>query len=144
MQRQAWLFEASCSYSHYFWSFTKFSEGVLGKDGLIGWLKVWRIPIIVRFTGQKHAYCPHQVGFCAGVVLPLLQQTLLVWQVLLAYLILNKRLDATQVQPNSPFLRNLHLRNCTQPTQIGQIGVTGGLNTAPISVVLKCLRAAHS
>ncbi|KAK9915593.1 hypothetical protein WJX75_001294 [Coccomyxa subellipsoidea] len=32
-----------------------------------------------------------------GVVLPLLQQTLLVWQVLLAYLILNKRLDATQI-----------------------------------------------
>ena len=82
---------------------------------------------------------PHQVGICAGVVLPLLQQTLLVWQVLLAYLILNKRLDATQVQPNSLFLRHLHSWNCTQPTQIGQIGVTGGLKTAPISVVYKVL-----
>lgn len=32
-----------------------------------------------------------------GVVLPLLQQTLLVWQVLLAYLILNKRLEPKQI-----------------------------------------------
>lgn len=32
-----------------------------------------------------------------GVVLPLLQQSLLIWQVTLAYLVLNKRLDSVQV-----------------------------------------------
>lgn len=32
-----------------------------------------------------------------GVVLPLLQQSLLIWQVTLAYLVLNKRLDSIQV-----------------------------------------------
>ena len=33
-----------------------------------------------------------------GVVLPLLQQSLLIWQVTLAYLVLNKRLDSVQVR----------------------------------------------
>ncbi|CAL5218945.1 g696 [Coccomyxa viridis] len=32
-----------------------------------------------------------------GVVLPLLQQSLLIWQVTLAYLVLNKRLDSVQI-----------------------------------------------
>ena len=34
-----------------------------------------------------------------GVVLPLLQQSLLIWQVTLSYLVLNKRLDSVQVSP---------------------------------------------
>ena len=42
-----------------------------------------------------------------GVVLPLLQQSLLIWQVTLAYLVLNKRLDSVQVSPS--LLHNLHL-----------------------------------
>ena len=42
-----------------------------------------------------------------GVVLPLLQQSLLIWQVTLAYLVLNKRLDSVQVSPRLP--HHLHL-----------------------------------
>ena len=36
-------------------------------------------------------------GCAAGVVLPLLQQSTLLWQVSLAYLVLNKRLSPVQV-----------------------------------------------
>ena len=38
-------------------------------------------------------------GVSAGVVLPLLQQSTLLWQVGLAYLVLNKRLEPVQARP---------------------------------------------
>ena len=44
-----------------------------------------------------------------GVVLPLLQQSLLIWQVTLAYLVLNKRLDFVQVRRLSCLC---HLQHC--------------------------------
>jgi hypothetical protein len=144
MQRQAWLFGASCSDSHYFCSFTKCSEGVLGKDGLIEWLKVWRISIMVRLTGQNHADCPssgwHLRRCCAAAAPADAAGVAGVTGLLDSEQALGCHTGAAQL-PNP---QNLHLRNCTQPTRIGQIGVSGGLNTAPISVVLKCLRAAHS
>ena len=51
-----------------------------------------------------------------GVVLPLLQQSLLIWQVTLAYLVLNKRLDSVQV---CALLRLRHLQHCESQTWRG-------------------------
>ncbi len=52
-----------------------------------------------------------------GVVLPLLQQSLLIWQVTLAYLVLNKRLDSVQVTDHSCRRKHdiLPVDSCREP-----------------------------
>ena len=57
-----------------------------------------------------------------GVVLPLLQQSLLIWQVTLAYLVLNKRLDSVQVHSLS--------RLCHPLTALELPDVEGALTVA--------------